>query len=195
MRCSLQELVCQINRKQGLNCGIFQKRNPNCKFWSVQELHVLSLNGYKTHGLNRGIFQVRVHVLTSGRVQELHVVTRTRTTKNPTKNFTFSLRNLWLRFLNSERGRKIKERKKPEKREMSRQAKNLVSFFSSKISSFSYSQSRSFTAAPQPPPAVFVSKNCQGITGKNVTSHPEQAIEYGTKMVYKVSSCFFVFFS
>ncbi|KAH8503024.1 hypothetical protein Peur_066830 [Populus x canadensis] len=56
---------------------------------------------------------------------------------------------------------------------MSRQAKNLVSFFSSKISSFSYSQSRSFAAAPPPPPAVFVNKNCQGITGKN---------ESGTKM-------------
>lgn len=62
---------------------------------------------------------------------------------------------------------------------MSRQAKNLVSFFSSKISSFSYSQSRSFTAAPQPPPAVFVSKNCQGITGKN---------ESGTKMPTVASS-------
>lgn len=137
---------------------------------------------------------MRVHVSTSGRVQVLHILTRTRATKNPTKNFTFSLRNLWLRFPKSERGREIKERKKPEKREMSRHTKNLVSFFSSKISSFSYSQSRSFTAAPPPPPAVFVNKNCQRITGKNVTSHPEQAIEYGNKMVYKVSSCFFVFF-
>ena len=80
---------------------------------------------------------------------------------------------------------------------MSRQAKNLVSIFSSRISSFSYSQSRSFTAAPPPPPSVFVDKKvrfiCQGITGKNATFHTEQAIEYNTKIVYKVSSFFFCF--
>jgi len=126
MRCSLQGLVCQINRKQWLNCGIFQKRNPNCKFLSVQELHVLSRNGYKTHGLSRGNFQMRVQVSTSGRVQELHVLTRTRTTKNPTKNITFSLRNLWLRFLNSERGRKIKERKKRNPRKERCQDKQKI---------------------------------------------------------------------
>jgi len=81
---------------------------------------------------------------------------------------------------------------------MSRQAKRLVSSLSSKISSFSYSQSRSFTAAPPPPPAVFVDKNtrviCQGITGKNGTFHTEQAIEYGTKMVYNFLFFFLIVF-
>lgn len=85
----------------------------------------------------------------------------------------------------------IKERKKLKKRKMSRQAKRLVS-------SFSYSQSRSFTAAPPPPPAVFVDKNtrviCQGITGKNGTFHTEQAIEYGTKMVYNFLFFFLIVF-
>ncbi|KAG5241646.1 ribosomal protein [Salix suchowensis] len=64
---------------------------------------------------------------------------------------------------------------------MSRQAKNLVSF-SSRISSFSYSQSRSFTAAPPPPPSVFVDKKesrtkmptISSSSGRNAGGHQEE---------------------
>jgi len=128
MTCSLQELVCQINRKQGLNCGIFQKRNPNCKFWSVQELHVLSLNGYKTHGLNRGIFQVRVHVLTSGRVQELHVVTRTRTTKTRQRTSLSLWEIFGCVFLTVREGGRSKRERNPRKERCQDKQKILYRF-------------------------------------------------------------------
>ncbi|KAJ6411115.1 hypothetical protein OIU84_007800 [Salix udensis] len=65
-----------------------------------------------------------------------------------------------------------------------RQAKNLVSIFSSRISSFSYSQSRSFTAAPPPPPSVFVDKKVRkagtkmpaisSSSGRNAGGHQEE---------------------
>ncbi|KAJ6760193.1 30S RIBOSOMAL PROTEIN S10 FAMILY MEMBER [Salix purpurea] len=62
---------------------------------------------------------------------------------------------------------------------MSRQA---VSIFSSRISSFSYSQSRSFMAAPPPPPSVFVDKKESGTkmpaisssSGRNAGDHQEE---------------------
>ncbi|KAJ6365982.1 hypothetical protein OIU77_002533 [Salix suchowensis] len=129
---------------------------------------------------------MRAHVSTSGRGQELNVLTRTRTTKNPTKNFTFCLRQIFGRVFLAERESEGDQRERyprKEKREMSRQAKNLVSIFSSRISSFSYSQSRSFTAAtPPPPPSVFVDKKesrtkmptISSSSGRNAGGHQEE---------------------
>ncbi|XVE66358.1 hypothetical protein DITRI_Ditri08aG0074100 [Diplodiscus trichospermus] len=86
---------------------------------------------------------------------------------------------------------------------MARQASHLIQSLSSKffphkpqispLSPFStpssspfLTQSRSFSAAPPPQPAVFVDKNtrvlCQCITGKNGTFLTEQPIDYGTNM-------------
>ncbi|KAJ6740560.1 40S RIBOSOMAL PROTEIN S10 MITOCHONDRIAL [Salix purpurea] len=82
----------------------------------------------------------------------------------------------------SGRAREIKEKDIREKKCLDKQ-KTLVSIFSSRISSFSYSQSRSFTAAPPPPPpSVFVDKKesrtkmptISSSSGRNAGGHQDE---------------------